>query len=160
MTAGEDGLEVHSRRGVRSLLEDANRVTPRNTRPVSRPNPTAFAHLMERWPASWAGLQADEAPGRRLLDELRPFIAYLIADGLSTHTVRRHLDNLWAIGGEVIKRFNDEPELRRRSARALLLDVTDLGEAPLLHHATQTEQRSADATARKLRTFLLANKVN
>ena len=115
---------------------------------------------MERWPASWAGLQADEAPGRRLLDELRPFIAYLIADGLSTHTVRRHLDNLWAIGGEVIKRFNDEPELRRRSARALLLDVTDLGEAPLLHHATQTEQRSADATARKLRTFLLANKVN
>ena len=41
---------------------------------------------MERWPASWAGLQADEAPGRRLLDELRPFIAYLIADGLSTHT--------------------------------------------------------------------------
>ena len=53
---------------------------------------------MERWPASWAGLKAAEAPGRRLLDELRPFIAYLIAEGLSTNTVRRHLDNLWAIG--------------------------------------------------------------
>ena len=112
---------------------------------------------MERWPASWAGFEIDEAPGRRLLDELRPFIASLIAEGLSAKTVRRHLDNLWAIGGEIIRRFNDDPELRRRSARQLLLDATDLGEAPLLPHATQTEQRSADATARQLLKFLLTN---
>lgn len=115
---------------------------------------------MEQWPASWAGCKADEAPGRRLVDEFRPFITYLIAEGLSTTTVRRHLDNLWAIGGEVIRQFNDEPELRRRSARTLLLDVTDLGEAPLLHHASEAEQRSADATARKLLKFLLAIEVH
>ena len=115
---------------------------------------------MAQWPASWAGFKADEAPGRRLLDELRPFIEYLIAQGLSTNTVRRHLDNLWAIGGEIIRQFNDDPERRRRSARQLLLDVTDLGEAPIFPHATQAEQRSADATARKLLKFLLTNEAH
>lgn len=135
-------------------------MTPSNTRPGSKPNLTALADLMERWPASWAGAAVDEAPGRRLLDEFRPVIASLIAEGLSTHVVRRHLDNLWAIGGEVIRAFNDAPELRRRPAHTLLLDVTDLGEAPLVHHATPAEQRSADATARKLLRFLRATEVN
>ena len=122
--------------------------------------PEGIAGLMEQWPASWAGFKVDEVPGSRLLDELRPFIRYLIAEGLSPKTVRRHLDNLWAIGGEVIRQFNDEPELRRRSARKLLLDVINSGEAPMLHHATQSEQRSADATARKLLQFLLTDAAN
>ena len=111
---------------------------------------------MEEWPASWAGVEEDKAPGRRLVTELRPYIAYLIGQGLSANTVRRHLDYSWAICGEVIRQFNNEPELRRRSARRLLLDAIDIGEAPLLPHATDTEQRSADATARKLLKFLLA----
>ncbi len=111
---------------------------------------------MEEWPESWAGLKDDEAPGRRLLVELRPFLMYLIEAGLSAKTVRRHLDNLWAIGGEVVRRFNYEPDLRHQSARQLLFDAIDIGEAPLLRHATEAEQRSADATARKLLKFLLA----
>jgi hypothetical protein len=135
-------------------------VTPRNDRPLNRPHPIAFANLMEQWPASWAGCQVDEAPGRRLVDEFRPFMAYLMAEGLSPNTVRRHLDTLWAIGGAVIRQCNDEPELRPKSARTLLLDVTDLGEAPLLHHATEAEQLSADATARRRLKFLLANEAH
>jgi hypothetical protein len=125
-------------------------------RPIRRPNPAALSALMEEWPASWAGLDEDEEPGRRLLAELRPFIMHLIDRGLAAKTVRRHLDNLWAIGGEVIRRFNFEPELRQESARRLLLDAVDFGEAPLLPHATEAGQHSADATARKLFKFLLA----
>ncbi len=115
---------------------------------------------MNEWPDSWAGLEEDKAPGRRLLAELRPFITYLIDEGLSAKTVRRHLDNLWAIGGEVVRRFNHEPELRHASAHQLLLDATEMGEAPLLPHATEAEQRVADATARKLLKFLLATETS
>lgn len=111
---------------------------------------------MEEWPASWVGLNEDKPPGERLLAELRPFIMHLIEEGFSSKTVRHHLDNLWAIGGEVVRRFNFDPELRHESARQLLLDAVDIGEAPLLPHATEVEQRSADATARKLLKFLLA----
>lgn len=105
---------------------------------------------MEEWPASWAGLDEDKAPGQRLLAELRPFIMHLIEEGLSAKTVRRHLDNLWAIAGEVVRGFNDEPSLRRRPARQLLLDAIDASSAPLLPGASESEQCSADATARKL----------
>lgn len=123
-------------------------------RPVRRPNAEALDALMNEWPDSWAGLEEDKAPGRRLLAELRPFIPYLIGEGLSAKTVRRHLDNLWAIGGEVVRRFNHQPELRHASARQLLLDAVDMGEAPLLRHATEAEQREVDTTARKLLKFL------
>jgi hypothetical protein len=124
-------------------------------RPVPRPDPEALGALMEKWPASWAGVDEDKPSGERLLVELRPFIANLIAEGLSAKTVRRHLDNLWVIGGEVVRKFNDEPKLRHVPARRLLLDAVGFGEAPLLSHATEAGQRSADATARKLRKFLL-----
>ena len=129
-------------------------------RPVRLPNPEALDALMEEWPDSWAGLEDDKAPGRRLLAELRPFITYLIGEGLSVKTVRLHLDNLWAIGGEVVRRFNHEPELRKASARQLLFDAVDIGEAPLLPHATEAEQRAADATARKLLKFLSATEIS
>lgn len=123
------------------------------TRPTRKPDAEALSALMDKWPSSWAGVREDEAPGRRLVSEVRPFLAHLIEQDLSAKTVRRHLDNLWAIAGEIIRALNDEPALRRRSARRLLLDAIDLGEAPWLH-ASEDQQRSADATARKLLKFL------
>ena len=111
---------------------------------------------MERWPESWAVVDADQAPGQRLVVELRPFIASLIARDLAARTVRRHVDSLWAICGEIVRQFDDDPALRQRSARRLLTDAVDSGEAPLLRGATQAEQRSTDATARRLLGFLQA----
>ena len=125
-------------------------------RPVRISNPDTLVALLEEWPKSWAGLEDDEAPGRKLLVQLRPFIMGLIEQGLSAKTVRRHLDNLWAIGGEVVRRFNDEPHLRHEPARQLLLDAVEMGEAPLFPHATEADRPSADTTARKLLKFLLA----
>jgi len=112
---------------------------------------------MVDWPASWAGSEEDEIPGRGLVTELRPFIIYLSEQGLSRKTVRRHLDNVWLIGGEIIRSLNYEPKLRRKPARQLLLNAIDTGEAPLAPHATEAEQRGLDATARKLLKFLTAN---
>jgi hypothetical protein len=128
----------------------------RKKQSARKPTGTAFAALMEEWPASWAGVKEDKAPGRRLVTELRPFIEHLIEQDLLAKTVRRHVDYLWAICGEVVREFNYDPELRRSSARRLLLDAIDTGEAPLLPQVTEAEQRSADATARKLLKFLLA----
>ena len=124
-------------------------------RTTNKPKPEALVALMEKWPASWAGLKEDEAPGARLVAELSPFIMQLVEQDLSAKTVKRHLDNLWVIGGEIVRQFNDEPKLRHEPTRQLLLKTVEIGEAPLLHHATEAQQRSADATARKLLKFLL-----
>lgn len=116
--------------------------------------------LLEKWPASWAGVDDDKLPGRRLVAELSPFIAALIDRGLTSKTVRRHVDNLWAIGGEIVRSFNNESELRSEPARKLWLDIVAHGEAPLFFGAPESEQRSYDATALKLLKFLLSDETS
>ena len=110
--------------------------------------------LMDRWPHSWAGDDEDVPVGASLVSELRPFINHLLALGLTYKTTRRHLDNLWAIGGEIIRDVNNEPKLRKTPARKLILTAIAGGEAPLLRNADESEQRSCDATAKRLLRFL------
>jgi hypothetical protein len=109
---------------------------------------------MDQWPDSWAGVPDDRPFGAGLVAEFRPFVAHLLALGLVPKTVRRHVDSLWVIGGEVIRRLNDEPALRKTNPRELLLDTVAGGEAPLAPHASEAEQRTFDATARRLLRFL------
>ena len=135
-------------------------MSPTNKRVTAQPDVEALTACMEEWPTSWAGVEDDKATGRTLVDELRPFVVHLVDRGLAAQTVRRHLNYLWAIGGEIVRELNYEPALRNRPARQLLLDAVDIGEAPLLPGATEAEQRSADATARKLLRFLRSVDVN
>lgn len=118
----------------------------------------ALVALMAQWPTSWAGVEEDEATGTTLVEVFRPFLAHLLEQGLSPRTVRRHLDNLWFIGGETIRSLNYDPTPCRKDPRQLLLDTIFDGEAPFAHDATENEQRSLDATARKLLKFLTGNK--
>jgi hypothetical protein len=110
--------------------------------------------LMDQWPDSWAGVAADKPFGVALVAEFRTFLVYLQTLGLSPKTVRRHVDNLWVIGGEIIRQLNYEPALRKTKPRQLLLDTVALGEAPLVPHASEAQQRRFDATARRLLRFL------
>lgn len=109
---------------------------------------------MNQWPDSWAGIADDKSFGAGLVAEFRPFVAYLQTLGLSRKTIRRHLDNLWVIGGEIIRQLNYEPALRKTTPRQLLLDTVVGGEAPLVDCASEADQRAFDATARRLLRFL------
>ena len=110
--------------------------------------------MMDRWPDVWARIDEDVPVGQGFVAEMRPFIQYLHEAGLSPKTVRRHLDNCWVIGGEIIRQFNLEPELRKMKPLQILLDAIAIGEAPLVKHADDREQLEYDATARKLLRFL------
>jgi hypothetical protein len=131
-------------------------MTPRQRRPQSSTHFDALLALMEPWPKSWAGIAKDEAVGRDLTDLMRPFLAHLHQHNLSAKTLRRHLDNLWLIGGEVIRQLHDDSALRKKDSRTLLLDAIYDGEAPLIGDFTEAQQRSLDSTARKLFHFLFA----
>ena len=125
----------------------------RGTKETSKRFEALLAQMRE-WPKSWAGCPEDLPVGESLLEPLDAFIRDMHAIGLADRTIRRHLDNAWAIGGELIRRFNLYPEERNRSGRALLFDAICCDEAPLISGADETEQSSADATARKLHAFL------
>jgi hypothetical protein len=49
------------------------------------------------------GLEADLPPGEQLLALFRPFLEHLAASDLSPKTIQKHVDNMWALGGEFIR---------------------------------------------------------
>jgi hypothetical protein len=110
--------------------------------------------LLENWPRSWMGWEKDLPPGERLADCFRPFLEYLIHSSLSQKTIHKHVDNLWLLGGEIIRELNETPSLRKVPAERLLINsIADGG--PLLYHCDSEEQQhSFDSTCRKLRRFL------
>jgi hypothetical protein len=128
---------------------------PSKPKPKTSPDLNALFKLMEPWPDSWAGDDEDIPVGQGLVDEMKPFIAHLCSLGLSPKTVRRHLDACWVIGGEIIRNVEEEPKRSRKSPLKLILDAVDMDEAPLVHDASEQEQRSFDATAKKLHRFLV-----
>lgn len=100
------------------------------------------------------GVEKDRLVGDGLVAGFRPFLAHLAASSLSPKTIRRHVDNLWTLGGEIIRDLNDDPALRKIPADRLLRKVLHADGGPLLYHGSEDEQRSFDSTCRKLHRFL------
>lgn len=113
-----------------------------------------YCRDLNGWPRSWMGMEKDLPPGEQLLAAFRPFLDYLAASDLSRKTIRRHIDNLWLLGGEIIRDLYDDPSRRKLTAQWLLRDTVHADGGPLVHHGAEDEQRSFDATCRKLHRFL------
>lgn len=99
------------------------------------------------------GLEKDLPPGEQLLAMFRPFLEQLAASDLSPKTIQKHVDNVWAPGGEFIRDLHNDPSLRKKPVDRILLHMIEYG-APLLYHGGEDEQRSFDSTCRQLRRFL------
>ena len=99
------------------------------------------------------GLEKDLPPGEQLVACFRPFLEYLAASDLSPKTIQKHVDNMWALGGEFIRDLNDDPLLRKRPVEHHLFKMIEEG-GPLLYHGGEDQQRSFDSTCRKFRRFL------
>jgi hypothetical protein len=110
---------------------------------------------LSTWPSSWCGEARDVIPGEQIVAVFTPFLLDLLAQGLSHKTRNLHRDNLWLLGGEIIRDINETPQLRRRSAREFVMQVVADDEGPLVHGGTSEQaQRSFDLTCKKLSRFL------
>src|SRR5438128_2290317 len=74
--------------------------------------------------------------------------------GLSKRTIQNHVDNMWLLGGEIIRNGNEEPRLRKVAAEQLVRNVIYENGGPLIHNGWEDEQRSFDSTCRKFHRFL------
>lgn len=107
------------------------------------------------WAGSWCFEDKDVLPGEQIVAVFSPFLIYLLAQGLSRKTRNLHRDNLWLLGGEIIRDINETPKLRKRPAEELIRTSIDHEGGPLLHgYASEQEQRSFDSTCKKLHRFL------
>ena len=123
-------------------------------KPLAVRDVSAYCRDLERWPRSWMGLDEDRPPGEELLVCFRPFLEHLAASSLSPKTIRRHVDNLWMLGGEIIRDLHYDPSLRKVAVDRLLRDAIYTDGGPLIHNGSEEEQRSFDSTCRKLHRFL------
>ena len=104
------------------------------------------------------GEPRDLRPGQQIVECLKPFLLHLLDAGLSRTTLRRHRDNLWLLGGELITDLNDDPALRRKPIAKLLLSVLHTDGGPLLsYRSSPDEQTTFDSTCRKLYRFLASH---
>ncbi|MGH9454879.1 MAG: hypothetical protein ACRD2O_13005 [Terriglobia bacterium] len=109
---------------------------------------------LEDWPRRWMGFPEDISPGEKMVACFRPFIEHLIGLNLSQKTIRKHVNNLWILGGEIIRDLNQTPSLRKTPVEDLIFDVLEEG-GPLLYHSdSEGEQRSFESSCRKFRRFL------
>jgi hypothetical protein len=132
---------------VRSIL------TPQDAQRLGQACPD-----LHDWPRSWHVEPADIEIGQQIVAVLTPFLLDLLDRGLAKTTVRRHRDNLWALGGELIRSRYDDKKLARMDVRTAVAELIDDECGPLIYpRISESEQDSLDATCRKLRKFMLAS---
>ena len=112
-----------------------------------------YCRDLNGWPRSWMGLEKDLPPGELLLTLFRPFLEHLAASDLAPKTIQKHVDNVWALGGEFIRNLHTDPSLRKKPVKQILHRMIE-DDGPLLYHGGEEEQRSFDSTCRKLCRFL------
>jgi hypothetical protein len=110
---------------------------------------------IDRWPTSWMYEEVDLSPGRRMVECFKSFLRHLLSLKLSRKTLHKHRDNLWLLGGQLIRELHETPRLRKRWIEEVVLTALDEEGGPLISHgAREDQQRSFDATCRKLYHFL------
>ena len=102
------------------------------------------------------GMEKDLPPGEKLVACFRPFLEELVASELSPKTIQKHVDNLWALGGEIIRDLHEDPSLRRKNIEQILADRIDEEGGPLVYaiESAEGQQRSFDSTCKKFHRFL------
>ena len=121
---------------------------------ASSSDASAYCRDLDHWPRSWMWLEKDLSPGEELVACFRPFLEHLASSTLAAKTIRQHVDNLWLLGGEIIRDLNYDPSLRKVAAQQLIRNVVGVGGGPLIYNGSEEEQRSLDSTCRKLHRFL------
>jgi hypothetical protein len=96
-----------------------------------------------------------------MVECFKPFLRELLALSLARKTLHQHRDNIWVLGGEVIRRVQMDSSLRRQPIQQVVLNLIGGDGGPLLSHGqSEAEQRSFDATCRKLFRFLTASDIS
>jgi len=107
------------------------------------------------WPLQWKGTGEDIPYGQGIVEAMRPFIEHLIAEGISDGTLKKHAENLWLLGGELIRDVSLYEEYGKIAPADKVWEALGPEDGPICRHLhSESAQRSFDATCRKLYRFL------
>src|SRR5690349_10824306 len=75
---------------------------------------------LDNWPASWRVVDEDISTGRTIVAIFTPFLEHLLTLGCTRKTLLRHRDHIWMLGGEMIRRRHEDPDLLTLPVETLL----------------------------------------
>ena len=123
--------------------------------PAAAPTLEQLCPDLANWPKTWAYESGDIAIDQRIIEFIEPFLIDLLQHGLAHKTLTRHRDHIWMLGGEIIRRRHDDPDLAMRSVHDVLHNLIEEDGGPLIWpRIAESEQKAFDATCRKLYRFL------
>jgi hypothetical protein len=111
----------------------------------------AWVPNFDRWPKSWMGVEEDLDYGRKLLPWFADFLQALYVEGLSRKTFAQYRDNLWLLGGTIIREVSLYEEYQVDPLVKLRESVADDGILP--DHYDQMTQAELNAFERMCRRF-------
>lgn len=85
---------------------------------------------------------------------MKPFIEELLKSSYSYKTIKNHIDNLWMLGGFIVKRINFYEKDRNIEPHFLLPRFIDSQDGPLIDDFSESEQINFDRTCRKFYKYL------
>jgi hypothetical protein len=108
------------------------------------------------WPDSWEIDADDVRVGKHILEYFKAFLIDKIQKGRSKKTIKNDSHYLWALGGELISRINEDEDERKLSAKNLILNYIDDSGGPLWHHASsELEHNQYDSVCKQLFKFII-----
>ena len=136
----------------------ATKLKKESTTILATPDLAAYCPDLASWAASWCGDERDIIAGEQIVVVFTPFLQNLLDQGLSRKTRNQHRDNLWLLGGEIIRDINETPKLRKLPAAQLISEAIANDTGPLIRGCVNDiEQRLFDSTCRKLKRFMAAH---
>jgi hypothetical protein len=115
----------------------------------------AWAPDFDGWPVSWMGIKEDLAYGRKLLPWFAGFLQALYAEGMSRKTFTQYRDNLWLLGGTIIRKVSMYEEYQADPLEKLAESVADDGILPDdYNHMTKAELRAFERMCRRFEKYL------
>jgi hypothetical protein len=102
------------------------------------PDLASYCKDIADWPSQWQGSKEDLECGQKILNQMIPFASSLIEKNLARGTIKKYLDNLAVLGGELIRQVNYEEHQRKWSAKKLILEYLDEDGGPRPYHWSRT----------------------
>jgi len=121
----------------------------------------AWVADFDDWPKSWMGVKEDLDYGRKLLPWLSGFLQALYSEGLTRKTFAQYRDNLWLLGGTIIREVSLYGEYRYDPLEKLSESVANDGILPD-HYDQMSESalRAFERTCRRFEKYLQETHLN
>jgi hypothetical protein len=123
-------------------------------------NPTMLLYEyckdIDDWPMRWEITKKDIASGHEITEQFKLFLLDRIKEGRAKRTIKNYATYLWALGGELIRKLNEDNSERKLPARKLILKYIDDSGGPYWRHAyNELEHSQYDSVCKQLFKFMI-----